>query len=280
MSGERGAGLLAVAGHDVEHALGQMLLADGREPQHAQRCVLGGLQHQRVAGAQGGRDLERAEDDRRIPGNDGADHADRLAPRVAQHVLAQRDGLALELAGEAAEVAQDVGCALGLGAGLRADGIAGLLGDDAGELLHPRLDGIGDLLQHAAALARDDAAPAGEGLARGLHGAVDILGAAARNAGDDLAVAGRFYRYFLARRASTQLPSISICARLPAAVAAALLIATAIAASSCDRARLVFDHAVILHSARSIGKALPAAAAGSFRLGATRRANGPSPYVL
>ena len=170
------------------------------EPQHAERRVLGGLQHQHVAGAQRGRDLERAEHDRRIPGNDGADHADRLAPGVAQHVLAERDRLALQLAGETAEIANDVGRALGLGAGLRAQGVAGLLGDDAGQLLHPRLDGVGDLLQHAAAFARDDLAPAGERLACGLHGAVDILGAPARDAGDDLPIAGRFNRDRLARR--------------------------------------------------------------------------------
>jgi len=199
VGGERGTRFLAVAGHDVEHALGQMLLADAGEPQHAERGVLGGLQHQRVAGAQRGRDLERAEHDRRIPRDDGANNADRLAPRVAQHVLAQRDGLALQLAGEAAEVADDVGGTSGLGPGLGADGVAGLLGDDAGELLHAGLDGIGDLLQQAAALARDDAAPAGEGLARGLHGPVDIFCTPARDAGDGLAVAGRLHGDLLTR---------------------------------------------------------------------------------
>ena len=198
MSGERGSRFFTIAGHDVQHAFRQMVLADACEPQNAQRGVLGGLEYQRVPGAKCGRNLERRENDRRIPGNDGADHADRLAPRVAEHVLAQRNRLALELAGKATEVAQDVGRTLGLGPGLRADRIASLLGDDPGEFLHPRLDGICNLLQHAAALSRNDAAPACEGLARGLHGPVDVFGAAARNAGNDLAVPGRFYRYFLA----------------------------------------------------------------------------------
>ena len=113
--------------------------------------------------------LSAAEDDRRIPGDDGAHHADRLAPRVAEHVLAERDGLALELAGEAAEVADDVGGAPGLGPRLGAQRVAGLLGDDAGELLHPRLHRVGDLLQQAAAVARHHAAPGRERSARGLR---------------------------------------------------------------------------------------------------------------
>ena len=112
-------------------------------------------------------------------------------------MLAQRNRLALELAGEAAEVAQDVARTLCLGAGLRADGIASLLGDDPRELLHPRLDGICNLLQHTATLSRNDAAPACEGFTRSPHGPVDVFGAAARNAANVLAVPGRFYRYFL-----------------------------------------------------------------------------------
>ncbi len=198
MSGERGSRFLAVAGHDVQHALRQMLLAGGCEPQNAKRGVLGGLQHQRVAGAKGGRDLERREDDGRIPGYDGANHPDRFPPRVAEHMFAQRNRLALEFAGKATEIAQNIRRAFGLGPGLRADRIASLLGDDPGEFLHLRLDRIRNLLQHTAALSRNNAAPACEGLARSLHGPADVVGTAARNAGNDLAVPRRFNRYFIA----------------------------------------------------------------------------------
>src|SRR5690606_1590288 len=120
---------------------------------------------------------------------DRPDDADRLAARVAQNMLAEWDGLAFQLASEAAEVADDVGRALRLRARLRPERIARFLGDDAGQLLDTRFNRIGDLLQHAAALARNDAAPALERLGRGRDCAVDVFGPAARDAGDRLAVA-------------------------------------------------------------------------------------------
>ena len=178
------AALLAVAGQHVEHAGRQVLLADLGHPQHAQRRVLGRLQHQRVAGAERGRDLERGEHHRRIPRDDGADHADRLAARVAQHVLAERDGLALQLAGEAAEIAEDVGRHAGLGARLGAHRVAGLQRDGARQLLAAGLERIGDLEQRLAAFARHDLAPVGKGLGGGRDGAVDVGGIAARDLGD------------------------------------------------------------------------------------------------
>src|SRR5215467_4438973 len=113
-----------------------MFLADACKPQYSQRRVLGSLQHQRVAGTECRGDLEGCQQNRRIPGDDGPDHADRLAPRVAQHVLAERDRLSFELTGEAAEVADDVGGTPGLRTRLGADGVTGLFRDDAGELLN------------------------------------------------------------------------------------------------------------------------------------------------
>ena len=35
MGGERGSRFFAIAGHDVQHAVRQMVLADGCEPQYA-----------------------------------------------------------------------------------------------------------------------------------------------------------------------------------------------------------------------------------------------------
>ena len=218
-----------------------MLVADGRQPQHAERGVLGRLEHQRVAGAERGRDLERGEDDRRIPGDDGAHHADRLAPRVAENVLAERDGLALQLAGEAAEVADDVGGAPGLGPRLGAQRVAGLLGDDAGQLLDPRLHRVGDLLQQAASLARHHAAPGRERSAR--QPSPPGRCPPPRRAGRCRWCADcRGFRpgCSLPETDSTQLPSISICARFGPVPACALLIATAITLAP-DRNRPPLD---------------------------------------
>ena len=190
MGAERGAAVLAVAGQDVEHRGRQMLLADSGEHEHPERCVLRRLQHERVPGAQRRSDLERRQQHRRIPRDDRPHHADGLAPRIAQQVLAERQGLALELAREAAEVAEDVRRQSRLPARLGAQRIAGLGGDDAGELLGPRLDRIGDAEQHPAAVARRHVPPARERPGRGLHRAIDVLGAGARHVGEDAPVRG------------------------------------------------------------------------------------------
>ena len=176
---------------------------------------------------------ERAKKHRRIPGNDGADHADRLASRVAQDMFAQRNRFTLELARKPTEIAQDVGRAFRLGSSLRADRVAGFLSDDARELFDPRLDHICDLLQQAAAFARDDTTPARAGVARGLHRPVDIFRAAAWDGGDDLAqLPGDSTDISRPPALSVHSPSISICARRPMLAGFALLIATAIAAAS------------------------------------------------
>ena len=160
------AAFLAVAGQHVEHAGRQELLADLGHQQHAQRRVLGRLHHHGVAGAQRGRDLERGQHHRRVPRDDGADDAQRLAAGVGQHVLAERQGLALELARQPAEIAEDVGRHAGLAARLGAQRIAGLERDGARQLLAAGLEGLGDPEQRLAALARHDLAPVGIGLGR------------------------------------------------------------------------------------------------------------------
>src|SRR5690606_2633908 len=126
----------------------------------------------------------------RIPRDDRADDADRLAPRVAQHVLPERDRLALEFAAEAAEIAEDLGGALGLGPSLGLQRVARLLGDDPRQFLDPGLDHVSAPRQDAAALAWRAQAPARKRCRRGFDGGVDILGAAARYGGDRLAVGG------------------------------------------------------------------------------------------
>ena len=123
---ERAAAFLAEAGQHVQHAGRQELLAHLRHQQHAKRRILRRLQHQRVAGAQGGRDLQRAQQHRRVPRDDGADDAKRLAARVARTCSPSGIGLALQFAGEAAEVAEDVGRQLRFGPRLGAQRIAGL----------------------------------------------------------------------------------------------------------------------------------------------------------
>ena len=92
------AGLLAVAGHDVEHAVGDAGL--GRElgqRQRAQRRLLRGLEHHRVAGGQRRRELPRGDDQRVVPRHDRADDAQRLASDQGERVGAGGRDLAVDL---------------------------------------------------------------------------------------------------------------------------------------------------------------------------------------
>src|SRR5580693_1276025 len=94
-----------------------------------------------------------------FPGNYGADHADRLPPRVAEHMLAERDCLALQLAGQAAEIAKDIGRQPRLGPRLSAQRVTGFERNRAGEFLAARLERFGDTQEDTATVARDDFAP-------------------------------------------------------------------------------------------------------------------------
>ena len=75
---QRAAGL-AGAGDDVDHARRQVgLLADLGEQQRGQRRGLGRLEHDRVAGGQRRRDLPGQHEQREVPRDDLAGHAQRL----------------------------------------------------------------------------------------------------------------------------------------------------------------------------------------------------------
>jgi len=127
-----------------------------------------------------------------FPRDDGADDPQRLASRVGKHMLAKRDGLALELGSEAAEIAEDVRRELGLAARLGAQRIAGLERDGAGHLLDARLHRLGNLEQRPAALARRHLAPGRKSPARGGDGGFDIGRRGARHFGHGRAL-GRIF---------------------------------------------------------------------------------------
>ena len=105
-------------------------------------------------------------------------------------MLAERDGLTLQLARETAEVAEDVADGARFRTGLGLDGVAGLFCDDAGEFLGAAFDHIGDAHEEAAAFARWHTAPGREGGRCGLDGGVDVIAGAARHGRDRLAVSG------------------------------------------------------------------------------------------
>ncbi len=92
MLDDRGAGGRAVAGDDVDHAVGNAgLLRQPRHPQAGERRLLGRLHHDRAAGGQGRAPLPGHHQHREVPRDDLPDDADRLAARVAEVVAADRE---------------------------------------------------------------------------------------------------------------------------------------------------------------------------------------------
>ena len=88
---------LTVGGHDVEHAGRQAdLLRDLREHVALARRLGRRLEHDRAAGEERGADLVADERDRRVPRDDRADDADRLAHEQAELAAAGRRALLLE----------------------------------------------------------------------------------------------------------------------------------------------------------------------------------------
>jgi hypothetical protein len=191
VSGERGPGLLAVAGDDVQSTRRQA--RRHREPadlERAERGILAGLEHAGIAHGERGADAAPEDLHRVVPGDDVAADAVRLTQ--GQHGVAGVIGnrLAVHLVGGAAVELEVAGERQGVGPGL-AQRLADVARLEGGELLGPIRDQLSEPGQDAAALERRHAAPvAFERASRGLNGLVHLLGAAAGDLREALAVAG------------------------------------------------------------------------------------------
>ena len=115
MSRQRSARRLAVARHDIHHAVGNAgFLNQFAKQQRGERRLLRGLQHDRAAGRKSRAELPRRHQQREIPRNDLPDDADRLANRVGQKLCcsaARRNGnrVSFDLGGPAGHVAEQIG---------------------------------------------------------------------------------------------------------------------------------------------------------------------------
>ena len=181
---ERGAGGLALAGDDVEHAGRQDVGGDLGEPQRGERRELRRLEHDGVAGRERGADLPRGHVQRVVPRRDRRDDAERVAPDergVLLVVLA--GGAAFEEARAAGEEAQVVDGEVHLELD-HADRLADVGDLELAEALHVGVDGVGHLVEHLAALAGRAGGPAGEGVGGGLDRGVDVGGVARRDLGE------------------------------------------------------------------------------------------------
>ena len=171
--------VVAVPGKDVDDALGQArLAADVREEQRGQRGRLGGLQDHRVAGGERRGDLPREHQQREVPGDDLAGHAERARVRAVARVV--------ELVGPARVVEEVRGDQREVRVAGLLDRLAVVEGLQDGQLARALLDDPGDPEEVLGALGAGQRRPLLERLAGRLHGAVHVLGARLGDLGEDL----------------------------------------------------------------------------------------------
>src|SRR5207253_852687 len=143
-----------------------------------QRRFLGRLEDHGAAGRDRRADLPYAGAERTVPGDDGADDADRLLQRVGEYLAGQRvlDGLAMQRGGLARIITQHAEHAQPVAAGA-ADRRAHVERVELRQFLKILFDEVGEFQQQALPFERLDLAPRPfEGAAGGHDRAVDVLG--------------------------------------------------------------------------------------------------------
>src|SRR6185437_16409698 len=147
---------LAIAGHDVDDACGNAgFQAELGETQRSQRRFLGGLEHHRAASRDRRPYLPDAGAERAVPGNDGADDADRLLQRVGEYLTGQRvlDGFTVDRGRLSRVIAQHAEHAELVAAGA-ADRRTHVERVELRQLLEILLDEVGELEQEVLPLER------------------------------------------------------------------------------------------------------------------------------
>ncbi|CPI48523.1 Uncharacterised protein [Bordetella pertussis] len=177
------AGLMAIAGHDIERPGGKAgFCGQFGHAQQRQAGVLGGLDHAGVAGRQRGADAAPEDLQGVVPGHHVAGDAVRLAQRQHGIALLVGDGLAVQLVGRAAVVLEIAGDGDDVGAGLL-ERLAAIARFERGQLVAVLQHLERERKHEPAAFGGAEAAPGAlVGASRSLHRQVDVGGVAARDA--------------------------------------------------------------------------------------------------
>ena len=159
--GQRRAGRLAVAGHDVDHAVGKpaSMISSPRRSAVSGVCSAG-LSTTVLPAGQRRPQLPGGHQQREVPRDDLPDHADRLAQRVGVEHRArgvghrQRDRVALDLGGPAGHVVEQLGGQRHVDRAGDADRLAVVEGLQLGELLQVLDDQVAELPDQPPPLGR------------------------------------------------------------------------------------------------------------------------------
>ena len=181
----------AVAGEHADEAGRHAFCAGAQhaEGERGQGGQLGRLQHHRVSGADGGRDLPAGGEYGRVPGRDLHHGADGLVAGIVEVGGGNRDHLAVELVAPAGIILEHLRHLGDLAAGV-ADGLAGGEGLQLRQRLGVLTHQAGDLPHGTAARGGGHLPPRRLPGAGRVHGGVDDALTGIGIAGDDAAVGG------------------------------------------------------------------------------------------
>src|ERR1043165_668596 len=105
MRSEGGARSLTITGNDVDDTFRESRFLDQLPEFHrADRCLLGRFENNRVSCSERRCEFPCCHQERKVPGNDLATNANRLAQRVVEHLAGHWNRLAFDLRGPTREV--------------------------------------------------------------------------------------------------------------------------------------------------------------------------------
>lgn len=191
VGGDGGTSNPAETGDDVENARGETgLLDELSKDESRKRSLLSGLHDDGVTGGESGADLPGKHEEREVPGNDLTANTERLLPGVVEGIGGDIDGLALNLVGPTAVVADGANDSANIAAG-HGDGLAIVERLNGGEEVEVLLDQVGKLEEVDATLLGSGLAPdTVESLAGGGDSKIDILLGGLVDGADDLLGSG------------------------------------------------------------------------------------------
>ena len=186
-AGQRGARFLTHAVDDVQYARRDEVADQIHQVQDRRRGLLRRLEHNGVARSQRRGELPGSHEQREVPRDDLADHAERLVEVVGDGVLVDLAQAAFLRAQCPRVVAEVVDGKRDVGGERLAHGLAVFPRLRHRELLEVLFHAVRDLQQHHRALRRGGLAPSGRGLVRGVEREVDVGFLTARDLAEHLA---------------------------------------------------------------------------------------------
>lgn len=191
VGGDGGTSNPAETRDDVENTRGETSLLDELSKHESRkRSLLSGLHDNSVTGGEGGADLPGKHEKREVPGDNLTANTERLLPGVVEGVGGNIDGLALDLIGPTAVVADGANNGANIATG-HGDGLAIVERLNSGEEIEVLLDQVGELEEVDTTLLGSDLAPDTlESLAGSGDGNIDILLGGLVDGADDLLGSG------------------------------------------------------------------------------------------